>query len=72
MGPEGYENFIGDIRRLDVVSKLWRNKREKSGLIDFNIKENKITLDADGRAKEITLRSRGKAEKLIEKLMMEI
>ena len=71
MVPEGYENFIGDIRRLDVVSKLLRNKREKSGLIDFNIKENKITLDAEGRAKEITLRYRGKAEKLIEEFMIE-
>ena len=69
--PEGYEDFIKDLNIMYELSKKLRTIRKQKGFIDFELEENKIILDENGKTKEITLYPRGEAEKLIEIFMIE-
>ncbi|MGM0509013.1 MAG: ribonuclease R [Fusobacteriota bacterium] len=52
------------------LSKILRDNREQRGAIDFELPEIKLILDDDKKVKEVKLRKRGKAEKLIEDFMI--
>lgn len=69
--PEGYEPFVKDLKQMHKLSKLLRKIKVNNGFIDFEINENKISLDENGHTKSITLYERGEAEKLIEDFMVE-
>ncbi len=74
---DGDENLIkkySEIYQMLIdmleLSSLIRNIRHKKGSIDFNSNEYKVKLDEKGEPIEFTLRTRGKAEMLIEDFML--
>lgn len=52
------------------LSKILQKRKAKLGEIDFDKKESKILVDAKGRVKDIVLRERGDAERMIEDFMI--
>ncbi len=69
--PEGYEPFVEDLKLMQGLAHLLRAKKVERGFIDFEIDENKIEVDKDGKPLNVTLRPRGEAEKLIEDFMVQ-
>ncbi|MEA4853994.1 MAG: ribonuclease R [Christensenella sp.] len=55
---------------MDKLAKIMRERRFEKGSIDFNIDEAEILLDEKGKPKDVVLRQRGDAEKLIEEFML--
>ena len=64
--PKNYENYINELKMLNRVAILIRRNRTKGGAIDFDMQENKVILDSNGKPLDIVLRERGTGEKLIE------
>ena len=56
---------------MQVLAHILRVKKVKRGFIDFEIDENKIEVDKNGKPVNVTLRPRGEAEKLIEDFMVQ-
>ncbi len=69
--PEGYEPFVDDLKTMQKLAHLLRSKKVSRGFIDFEIDENKISVDKNGKPISVTLRPRGEAEKLIEDFMVQ-
>ena len=68
--PEGYEEFVDDLKVMNDLSNILRNKMLARGYIDFNTKEAKILVDEKCHPYEIKLREQRTGEKLIENFMI--
>lgn len=68
--PSSYAPFVGLLETLNELAHLLRKRRDAKGAIDFDAKEAKIVLDQKGQVKDIVLRERGEAERLIEEMML--
>ncbi len=65
-------NDIYDMNiEMSNLADIIRNLRNKKGAIDFEVPEYKATLDKEGRPLSFELRTRDKAEMLIEDFMLE-
>lgn len=64
-----YEPFSTDLKMLQKLSTVLQNKSNQMGRVDFEREESYVVMD--GReVKDIVLRQRGPAEKLIEEMMI--
>ena len=68
--PEGYEPFVDDLKLMNELSNILRQKMVNHGYLEFNRPEAKILVDEEGNPTEITLRSQRTGEKLIENFMI--
>ena len=68
--PEGYEDFVTDLKLMAELAQILRKMKEARGYIDFEIDESKIIVDETGKAIDVVLRNRGVGEKLIEDFMI--
>ena len=66
--PKGYENYKKELLMLNRIALMLRKKRN---MLDFDMSENKVILDNEGKPIDVVLRDRGQAEKLIEDFMVE-
>ena len=74
---EEYKNLYNKYRKIDEMlknmlelSKIIRNSKKRRGSIDFELPEIKVVLDENKAVKDIVLRSRGEAERIIEDFMV--
>lgn len=67
---EEYNSVIPMIEEMQELSLILRKKMKSNGNIDFNVEELKIKLNEHGKIKDISLRNRGEAERLIEMFMV--
>lgn len=65
-----YETLIPMFQDMGELAAILRKKRMNRGAIDFDFKEAKVLVDEDGQPKDIVLRERSTAEKLIEEFML--
>ncbi|MFP3125171.1 ribonuclease R [Ectobacillus funiculus] len=65
-----YEALIPMFQDMGELAAILREKRMTRGAIDFDFKEAKVLVDEDGQPKDIVLRERSTAEKLIEEFML--
>ena len=68
--PEGYEEYVSQLRMMADLAKILRKNKENRGYIDFDLDESKIIVDDNGKAIDIKLRDRGIGERLIEDFMI--
>ena len=68
--PEGYEPFVEDLKLMNELSNILRQKMVNHGYLEFNRPEAKILVDSECNPTEITLRSQRTGEKLIENFMI--
>lgn len=68
--PKEYANFIDFLDTANELAHILRHKRDLEGAIDFDTKEAKVVLNEKGKVKDIVIRERGDAEKLIEEMML--
>lgn len=68
--PEGYEEFVEELKLMEELAHILRKEKESRGYIDFEIDESKIIVDESGKAIDVVLRNRGIGEKLIEDFMI--
>lgn len=67
---DGYEDYLEDLNIMKELHLLLRKNKVDRGFIDFDISENKIQLDENGKPIHISLQIRGIAEKIIEDFMV--
>lgn len=67
---EEYSDIVDMLKDMQILSKVIRERRYKKGGIEFEVDEYKFTLNEDGSPKDIILRTRADAEKLIEDFML--
>ena len=74
---EEYRNLYDKYRKIDEMlknmlelSRIIRNNKKRRGSIDFELPEIKVVLDENKAVKDIVLRSRGEAERIIEDFMV--
>lgn len=74
---EEYRNLYDKYRKIDEMlknmlelSKVIRSNKKRRGSIDFELPEIKVVLDENKAVKDIVLRSRGEAERIIEDFMV--
>lgn len=67
---DGYEEFVNDLRKMQEVSNLLRNKMVGRGYIEFSSPEAKIIVDGECKPIDIKLRNEGTGEKMIENFMV--
>lgn len=65
-----YQDIYPMILDMISLSDILRGLRVKKGAIDFEVPEYKATLDKDGKPISFELRTRDKAEMLIEDFML--
>ncbi len=68
--PEGYEEYADSLKQMESLAQILRKNKIERGYIDFEIDESKLIVDDKGEVLDITLRNRGKGEKLIEDFMI--
>ena len=68
--PEGYEEFVSDLKLMNELSNILRKKMVNHGYLEFNRPEPKILVDEACNPIEITLRTQRTGEKLIENFMI--
>ena len=68
--PEGYEEFVGDLKTMSEFASILRKMKVRRGYLDFDVDEAKILVDEKCVPYEITKRERGTGEKLIEDFMI--
>ena len=68
--PEGYEDYVDDLRTMEELANILRKRKLKNGYLDFDTDEAKILVDEKGKPIDIVLRERGKGENLIEDFMI--
>ena len=69
--PEGYEPFAEKLKLMDELSQIIRKYKIGRGYIDFEVDEAKIIVDENCHPTEVTLRSRGRGENIIEDFMIQ-
>lgn len=65
-----YAPLVQMFEEMEELAAILRNKRFTRGAIDFDFKEAKVLVEEDGTPKEVVLRERSVAEKLIEEFML--
>ena len=68
--PEGYEEYVDDLKLMSHLADILRKMKETRGYIDFEVDEAKILVDEKCVPTDVILRDRGKGEKLIEDFMI--
>ncbi|MBR3211286.1 MAG: ribonuclease R [Bacilli bacterium] len=68
--PEGYEDYVEDLKLMAELADILRKAKVKRGYIDFNVDEAKILVDENCVPMDVVLRDRGTGEKLIEDFMI--
>ena len=67
---EKYKHIYSHIISMAQLSEIIRNKRFEAGSIDFEKEEAKIILNSKGKIKDIKIRERHFAERMIEDFMV--
>ena len=65
-----YAEIVPMLEVMEELCQLLRNKRMLRGAIDFDIPEQKVLLDEEGRPREIVQRVRSISESIIEEFML--
>ncbi|MBU8580798.1 ribonuclease R [Bacillus paralicheniformis] len=65
-----YEALVPMFKDMEDLAAILRGKRMERGAVDFDFKEAKVLVDEEGKAKDVVLRERSTAEKLIEEFML--
>ena len=65
-----YRKIDEMLKNMLELSKIIRNNKKRRGSIDFELPEIKVVLDENKAVKDIVLRSRGEAERIIEDFMV--
>ena len=68
--PEGYEEFVNDLKLMSELASILRKAKINRGYIDFGIDEAKILVDENCIPTDVVLRDRGTGENLIEDFMI--
>ena len=68
--PEGYEEYVDDLRLMKELAEILRKMKDNRGCIDFKVEEAKILVDENCKPTDVVLRDRGAGEKLIEDFMI--
>ena len=68
--PEGYEEYVEDLKLMYELSLILRKDKLSRGYLDFDQAEPKIICDEKGKAIDVKVRERGKGENLIEDFMI--
>lgn len=67
---EEYSEVVPMLEEMAQLSLLLRRRRQKRGAIDFDLPEAEIVLGDDGRTRDVRLRERNDATRLIEDFML--
>ena len=67
---DNYRDIYDMILQMNELHNILRSKREHMGGLEFEIDEYKFSLNPDGSPKDITVRVRKEAEKIIEDFMI--
>ncbi len=67
---ERYAELVPMFEDMEQLAAILRGKRFGRGAIDFDFKEAKVLVEEDGTPKDVVLRERSVAEKLIEEFML--
>ena len=65
-----YAEIIPMLEEMEKLCQVLRNKRMLRGAIDFDIPEQKVLLDEEGRPREIVQRVRSISESIVEEFML--
>ena len=65
-----YEDVVPMLKMMEELCLVLRKKRTTRGAIDFDLPEQKVILDEQGRPVEIVQRIRSIAESIIEEFML--
>jgi ribonuclease R len=65
-----YEHILEDLKLMEELCIILREKREKRGSIDFDFNESKIILDENGKPVDIVKAERRIANRIIEEFML--
>ncbi|MGJ7911255.1 ribonuclease R [Neobacillus sp. LXY-1] len=65
-----YDSLVPMFELMEELAAILRNKRMTRGAIDFDFKESKVLVDEDSKPKDVVLRERSVAERLIEEFML--
>ncbi|MBR3146400.1 MAG: ribonuclease R [Bacilli bacterium] len=68
--PDGYEEFVDDLKLMSELATILRKAKVNRGYIDFGIDEPKILVDDKCVPYDVVLRDRGTGENLIEDFMI--
>ena len=68
--PDGYEDYVEDLKTMSELANILRKAKVKRGYIDFEVDEAKILVDENCVPIDVVLRDRGTGEKLIEDFMI--
>ncbi len=69
-GGVSREDVAATLRVLDEIGGLRRERRRERGSVDFDTREAKVMLDADGHPTGVSVRERTRATGLIEEAML--
>ncbi len=67
---ERYEPLVPMFKDMERLAEILRAKRMDRGAVDFDFKEAKVLVDEEGAVKDVVIRERSVAEKLIEEFML--
>lgn len=67
---ERYRSLVPMFQLMAELADILRQKRMNRGAIDFDFKESKVIVDAEGHPVDVVLRERSVAERLIEEFML--
>lgn len=65
-----YEPLVPMFKDMERLAQILRDKRMDRGAVDFDSKEAKVLVDDEGAVKDVVIRERSVAEKLIEEFML--
>lgn len=65
-----YEPLVPMFKDMERLAQILRDKRMNRGAVDFDFKEAKVLVDEEGAVKDVVIRERSVAEKLIEEFML--
>ena len=68
--PNGYDEFVSDLKLMEELSKIIRKNKIEKGYLDFDVPEPKIITDKNGKAIDIQRRVQDTGENLIEDFMI--
>ena len=68
--PEGYEEFVDDLKLMNELHLILRKEKNSRGYINFDLDEAKIIQDENGKAIDVVKRIREEGEMLIEDFMI--
>ncbi|CAM4440749.1 MULTISPECIES: ribonuclease R [Bacillus] len=65
-----YEPLVPMFKDMERLAQILRDKRMDRGAVDFDFKEAKVLVNDEGAVKDVVIRERSVAEKLIEEFML--